>query len=206
MAWLVGWVVEYLVRIRHGDVREMGYVPAGFYGGLCLGRLILIEPTHRYGERRMLLLYSMLCFAMQLVFWLVPNIVSTIAMFTVIGFLTGPFFATVSLTILLSTLGRVLDIYLKASRGCQWHLRFSRNKYNILHSVSHSSPCVELLKKPSINYSRLDLRCCTSRSRNIPLPYWTHNSSCRHTSFAAHRRRSDCCNWYYMGVYSGYSR
>jgi hypothetical protein len=47
----VGWVVEYLVRVRHGNLANIGYVPAGSYGGLFLGRLLLAEPTHRFGER-----------------------------------------------------------------------------------------------------------------------------------------------------------
>jgi len=88
-----GWVVEYLVQVRHGDLAKVGYVPAGSYGGIFLGRLLLAEPTHRFGERRMLLLYAIICFGMQLVFWLVPNLISSIAMFSMMGFFLGPFFA-----------------------------------------------------------------------------------------------------------------
>ncbi|TVY33149.1 Bypass of stop codon protein, partial [Lachnellula occidentalis] len=88
-----GWVVEFLLRTRHADLHKIGYVPSGFYGGLCLSRLILVEPTHRYGERRMLLLYSILAFAMQMVFWLVKDLATTIVMFSLMGFLMGPFFA-----------------------------------------------------------------------------------------------------------------
>lgn len=63
-------MVEYLVRVREGDLAGMGYVPAGFYGGGFLGRLLLAEPTHRFGERRMIFLYALLCVGLQLVFWL----------------------------------------------------------------------------------------------------------------------------------------
>lgn len=65
-----GWVVEYLVDVRHGDLSSMGYVPAGFNGGCLLGRLLLAEPTHRFGERRMVFLYCILALGLQLVFWL----------------------------------------------------------------------------------------------------------------------------------------
>jgi hypothetical protein len=75
----------------------MGYVPSGFYGGLTLGRLLLAEPTHRFGELRMLLVYTALCFAMQLIFWLVPNIISSAVVFSIMGFFLGPFFAAVGL-------------------------------------------------------------------------------------------------------------
>ncbi|KAH8667624.1 major facilitator superfamily domain-containing protein [Tricladium varicosporioides] len=88
-----GWIVEYLVRVRHGNLSEMGYVPSGSYGGIFLGRLLLAEPTHRFGESRMLLLYAGICFAFQLVFWFVPNLISSIAMFSIMGFFLGPFFA-----------------------------------------------------------------------------------------------------------------
>ncbi|KAJ5418762.1 uncharacterized protein N7487_002312 [Penicillium crustosum] len=89
-----GWMVEYLVNVRNGDVKAMGYVPAGFYGGAFLGRLILAEPTHRLGERRMIFIYSLLCVGLQLVFWLVPNIITEAVAVSLLGFFSGPFFAT----------------------------------------------------------------------------------------------------------------
>jgi fucose permease len=65
-----GWMVEYLVNVRNGDIKDMGYVPAGYYGGGFLGRLLLAEPTHRLGERRMIFIYAVVCLGLQLVFWL----------------------------------------------------------------------------------------------------------------------------------------
>lgn len=67
---MLGWMVEYLVEVRHGDVSKMGYVPAGFSGGAFLGRILLSEPTHRLGERLMIFLYALLCIGLQIVFWL----------------------------------------------------------------------------------------------------------------------------------------
>ncbi|KAJ5682284.1 hypothetical protein N7462_005449 [Penicillium macrosclerotiorum] len=89
-----GWMVEYLVKVRNGDINDMGYVPAGFYGGGFLGRLILAEPTHRLGERRMIFIYTILCVGLQLVFWLVPNIITEAVAVSLLGFFSGPFFAT----------------------------------------------------------------------------------------------------------------
>ncbi|KAJ5994203.1 hypothetical protein N7451_009927 [Penicillium sp. IBT 35674x] len=89
-----GWMVEYLVKVRNGDVKDMGYVPAGYYGGGFLGRLILAEPTHRFGERRMIFIYAVLCVGLQLVFWLVPNIITEAVAVSLLGFFSGPFFAT----------------------------------------------------------------------------------------------------------------
>ncbi|KAK4182638.1 major facilitator superfamily domain-containing protein [Podospora australis] len=89
-----GWVVEYLVDVRHGELAKMGYVPAGFSGGCLLGRLILPEPTHRFGERPMVFLYCVLCLGFQLLFWLVPNIIAASVAISFLGFFLGPFFAT----------------------------------------------------------------------------------------------------------------
>ncbi|KAF6815640.1 Bypass of stop codon protein 6-like protein 5 [Colletotrichum plurivorum] len=98
-----GWIVEYLVEIRGGNIGAMGYVPAGFNGGAMLGRLVLAEPTYRLGERRMVLVYVVFCMAFQLVFWLnmkltqptsVPNIVAASVAICFFGFFSGPFFAT----------------------------------------------------------------------------------------------------------------
>jgi fucose permease len=65
-----GWVVEYLVDVRGGEISQMGYVPAGFSGGALLGRVLLPEPTHRLGEKKMVFLYCVLCLGFQLLFWL----------------------------------------------------------------------------------------------------------------------------------------
>ncbi|KAL1893563.1 hypothetical protein Sste5346_006393 [Sporothrix stenoceras] len=89
-----GWMVAYLVDVRHGRVSEMGYVPAGFSGGALLGRLLLAEPTHRFGPHRMIFIYALLCIGLQLVFWLVPNIIAAAIAVSLLGFLTGPYFAT----------------------------------------------------------------------------------------------------------------
>ncbi|MCJ1318121.1 hypothetical protein MMC15_003448 [Xylographa vitiligo] len=89
-----GWVVEYLVTIRNAPLPSTGYVPAGLYGGMFLGRLLLAEPTHRWGERRMLMLYIVIVFALQLVFWLVPDIIASAVVLSFMGFFFGPFFAT----------------------------------------------------------------------------------------------------------------
>lgn len=65
-----GWMVEYLVNVRNGDIKTTGNVPAGYYGGGFLGRLLLAEPTYRLGERRMIFTYAVLCVGLQLIFWL----------------------------------------------------------------------------------------------------------------------------------------
>lgn len=89
-----GWVVEYLVKHRNGALDQMGYVPTGFWGGLFLGRLLLAELTHRFGEQRSIMLLSLVCLVLQLLFWLVPNMIASAVAFSLMGFFFGPFFAT----------------------------------------------------------------------------------------------------------------
>ncbi|KAK4446095.1 major facilitator superfamily domain-containing protein [Podospora aff. communis PSN243] len=89
-----GWVVEYLVSVRNGDIAEMGYVSAGFNGGGLLGRILLPEPTHRFGERKMLFIYALCSLGLQLLFWLVPNIIAASISISLLGFFLGPNFST----------------------------------------------------------------------------------------------------------------
>lgn len=92
-----GWLVEYLVTVRHGELSEVGYFSTVLYAGMTLGRLILVEPTHRFGERRMLLIYSALCLGLQIISWRVDSIAGTATCATLMNFFLGPFFAAVSL-------------------------------------------------------------------------------------------------------------
>ncbi|KAI2643681.1 MFS general substrate transporter [Xylaria nigripes] len=89
-----GWVVEFLTTVRGGKLSSVGYIPTGYYGGLLAGRLILPEPTFRFGEQRMILLYNAFCVALQLVFWLQPSIIGSAIALSFMGFFSGPFFAT----------------------------------------------------------------------------------------------------------------
>ncbi|KAM0344813.1 hypothetical protein ACHAPU_007193 [Fusarium lateritium] len=89
-----GWVVEYLVAHRNGDLDKVGYVPTGFWAGLFLGRIILAEPTHRFGEQRSIMYLSVVCLMFHLLFWLIPNLVASAVAFSFMGFFFGPFFAT----------------------------------------------------------------------------------------------------------------
>ncbi|EFR05430.1 hypothetical protein MGYG_08442 [Nannizzia gypsea CBS 118893] len=89
-----GWLVEYLVQERNGELSRVGYVPTGYFGGIMLGRLLLAEPAHRLGEKPVILVCSLCCLALQIVFWRVNNIIADSVVVSVFGFLSGPFFAS----------------------------------------------------------------------------------------------------------------
>ncbi|KAE8382208.1 major facilitator superfamily domain-containing protein [Aspergillus bertholletiae] len=87
-----GWIVQFLISVRHGDPKKVGYIASGFWTGFTLGRVLLADITHKFGERRMVFVYLMLALAMQLTFWIVPNIpVNAVAVF-LLGFFIGPFY------------------------------------------------------------------------------------------------------------------
>lgn len=69
-----GWLVQFLVSVRHGDPKKVGYVASGFWSGFTLGRVVLADITHKFGERRMIFVYIALAIVLQLMFWLIPSI------------------------------------------------------------------------------------------------------------------------------------
>lgn len=62
------------MSVRHGDLEKMGYVASGFWSGFTIGRVVLADITHKFGERRMVFIYTVLALIMQLAFWLIPSI------------------------------------------------------------------------------------------------------------------------------------
>lgn len=59
--------MDYLAEVRGGDLSKVGYVATGLSASLPLGRLLLPEPGHRFGENQMLLLCFSFTIGLQLV-------------------------------------------------------------------------------------------------------------------------------------------
>ena len=72
---MLGWMVQFIVSVRNGDPKVVGYIASGFWTGFTLGRVALADITHYFGERRMVFVYLALAMTMQLVFCIVPNII-----------------------------------------------------------------------------------------------------------------------------------
>jgi MFS family permease len=99
-----------MISVRHGDPKKVGYIASGFWTGFTLGRVVLADITHKFGERRMVFFYLALAVVMQLMFWFVPSIpVNAVAVFLLgmdfeplivndnnltirLGFFIGPFY------------------------------------------------------------------------------------------------------------------
>jgi len=56
---LSGWIVTYIVEIRGG------YISSGFFGGLTVGRVVLLWFNRLVGERRAVFIYGILTIAYE---------------------------------------------------------------------------------------------------------------------------------------------
>ncbi|KAL2831804.1 major facilitator superfamily domain-containing protein [Aspergillus cavernicola] len=80
------------VAVRNGDPEKVGYIASVFWSGFTLGRIALADVTHRFGERRMVFVYTALALVFQLMFWLIPNITANAISVCLLGFFIGPFY------------------------------------------------------------------------------------------------------------------
>ncbi|KAK3489716.1 major facilitator superfamily domain-containing protein [Neurospora crassa] len=85
-----GWVNTFLMDSRHVHDGSVGYVTAGFWGGITLGRFLLAPPAHRIGEKLFVVIVVVGACAFQLVVWLVPNLVGNAVAVAIVGLLLGP--------------------------------------------------------------------------------------------------------------------
>lgn len=87
-----GWVISFLISTRHGNPSHVGYVTAGFWGGITLGRFLLSHPAHKIGEKGFV--YAMILGAavFELLVWLVPNIIGEAVALAIVGLLLGPIY------------------------------------------------------------------------------------------------------------------
>ncbi|KAH7345202.1 MFS general substrate transporter [Rhizoctonia solani] len=81
-----GWIVTFVIEERGGGP-SAGYISSGFFGGLMLGRVVLLWVNEKIGERRVVYLYTLLCIALELVIWLVPNIIGNAVAVSIVGML-----------------------------------------------------------------------------------------------------------------------
>lgn len=89
---LGGWVVTFMLRVRHASAYASGISGSGFWAGMALGRAVLGFVTERFGERLCLAIYLGICLGLQLLFWLVPQFVVSAVAVAFLGFFLGPMF------------------------------------------------------------------------------------------------------------------
>ncbi|KAI8377852.1 major facilitator superfamily domain-containing protein [Radiomyces spectabilis] len=91
---LGGWGYSYLTTGRHGDPYQMGHVLSGYWAGLAAGRIALGYLAGRFGEKRMISLFTVISMLLLGVLWFVADIVVDSLVYVALGFLLGPMFPT----------------------------------------------------------------------------------------------------------------
>jgi fucose permease len=86
---LGGWVVVFMQKRRNASAIVGSSVATGFWGGMTVGRLFLSLITVRLGEFWAMFLYIGVTIALELVFWLVPNLVVSAVAAALIGVAMG---------------------------------------------------------------------------------------------------------------------
>lgn len=85
-----GWVVSFLISYRGGDPSNVGYVSAGFWAGITIGRFLLSHPAHKFGEKVSVVVLIAGSLVFQLLVWLVPNVIGDAVAVAIVGLLLGP--------------------------------------------------------------------------------------------------------------------
>ncbi|KAK7463071.1 hypothetical protein VKT23_007657 [Stygiomarasmius scandens] len=85
------WIVTFIIRERHGG-DSAGYISSGFFGGLMLGRVVLILVNKWVGEYLVVYFYMLLAIACEITIWVVPSIIENAIAVSIIGLLIGPIF------------------------------------------------------------------------------------------------------------------
>ena len=85
-----GWLISFLISYRHSSPARVGYVTAGFWGGITIGRFLLSHPAHKIGEKIAVVGLILGAAAFQLLVWLVPNVIGEAVAVSIVGLLLGP--------------------------------------------------------------------------------------------------------------------
>ncbi|KAI1538972.1 MFS-1 domain containing protein [Pyrenophora tritici-repentis] len=87
-----GWFISYLINYRNGDPAKVGYVTAGFWGGITLGRFVLTHAAPRIGEKFFVVILTCGLVGLQLLAWLTPNLIGNAVAVCLLGLLMGPIY------------------------------------------------------------------------------------------------------------------
>ncbi|KAK0651393.1 major facilitator superfamily domain-containing protein [Cercophora newfieldiana] len=92
---LGGWIVTFMLRVRHAEPFIAGLSATFFWLGLTVGRVLLGFITGRIGEKLAITGYLLLSVALQVLYWVVPNFVASAVFVAFLGFFLGPLFPAV---------------------------------------------------------------------------------------------------------------
>ncbi|KAK7202406.1 major facilitator superfamily domain-containing protein [Myxozyma melibiosi] len=86
-----GWIVSFMIDYRGGAASQVGYVSAGFWGGVTVGRFVLNPLVSRFTTPyRVIFPLCAGVIALELVTWLVPDVVGASVAVAIVGLFVGP--------------------------------------------------------------------------------------------------------------------
>ncbi|KAL1409914.1 hypothetical protein Q8F55_003913 [Vanrija albida] len=94
-----GWATSFLIAERGGG-DSSGYVSAGYFGGLTIGRVVLIPVTNFIGKRLATHVFTLLCIALMVVVWTVKSLIGNAVAYAFVGVFLGPMYPIVMIVIL----------------------------------------------------------------------------------------------------------
>ncbi|KAF9558509.1 MFS general substrate transporter [Agrocybe pediades] len=86
-----GWSVTFIRNVRGGG-QSSGYISSGFFGGLTVGRILLLWVNSKIGERLVVFIYAFLALSLEFVVWFVPSLIGDAIAVSIVGLLLGPMF------------------------------------------------------------------------------------------------------------------
>ena len=86
-----GWSSTFLLEVRNTSTSANAIV-SGFWAGIAFGRILLIPATAWMGEELAVLVYLLCAIGLQLLVWLLPNIVANAVALALLGVFLGPAF------------------------------------------------------------------------------------------------------------------
>ncbi|KAI4517043.1 MFS general substrate transporter [Schizophyllum commune Loenen D] len=86
-----GWIVTFVIDERGGG-SSSGYLSSGFFGGLALGRILLLWVNKWVGEKRVVMVYTLICIALEVTVWKIPSLIENAVAVAIIGLLLGPMY------------------------------------------------------------------------------------------------------------------
>ncbi|KAK1999216.1 major facilitator superfamily transporter [Colletotrichum falcatum] len=87
-----GWVVAFMLRIRHTGTYSSSVCSSGFWGGMAAGRLALGFVTDKLGARRAVTLYLVLAPVFVVLFTVIRVLWVSVLAMSLVGFFMGPLF------------------------------------------------------------------------------------------------------------------
>ncbi|KAA1472113.1 MFS general substrate transporter [Dentipellis sp. KUC8613] len=89
-----GWIVTYISQVRGGGASS-GYISSGFFGGIVVGRTLLLWVNKRVGERIVIFIYVALAIGLELIIWFVPSFIGGAVSIALVGVFMGPIYPIV---------------------------------------------------------------------------------------------------------------